>query len=281
LSEQTQEVQTRVTVSSRRLVCTTPWRETAAQNRLAAQLANWFGCLFVRRDDRSLSQVCLDEGVDTVVVADKWPKVYLLEDVETPIFFHPGMAMMRILRMERGETDRLVTAAHLKPGQTVLDCTLGAGADSLALAYALGPEGHVISCEVEPVLERLFSYAKANGFEPYVELGPIADRIDVIQMHHLDWLRSLPNGFADVVYFDPMFRAEALGRSASMDALRGLTHPDALSLETLREAQRVARQAVVVKERPQSGEFHRLGLVPDKPRAKIAYGVWHKGEAFR
>ncbi len=264
---------------ARRLVCTTPWRETAAQRRLADHLAGWFHCRLVRRGDRNLVQICADEGVDTVVVADKWPKVYLLEDPETPVFFHPGMGMMRIQRMERGETDRLVTAARLKPAETVLDCTLGAGSDTLALAYALGPLGRVISCEVEPVLERLFSYAKAHGFEPYTELEALANRIDVVHMHHLDWLRSLPDGFADVVYFDPMFRAESLGRSASMDALRGLTHPEPLSLEAVKEAKRVARQAVVVKERPHSGEFHRLGLVPDKLRAKIAYGVWRKGEA--
>ena len=263
----------------RGIVCTTPWKETKAQRDLADDLSRWFDCPVVRRNDRSILAVCTDEGVETVVVADGVPKVYRKSTPDAPIFFHPGMAFLRIQGMLRGETDRLVRAAGIEPGMTVLDATLGGGTDTLTLAHAVGDGGLVIACEVEPVLFNLFRYAKAHGFAPYSELACLAERIELVGMHHLDWLRGMPDDSADVVYFDPMFRTESLGRSAGMDALRMFTHPDPLSMEAVSEAKRVARQSVIVKERPMSREFRRLGLTVDKPRAKLAYGVWWKGEA--
>ena len=45
-------------------------------------------------------------------------------------------------------------------------------------------------------------------------------------------------------------------------------------MESVREAVRVARKTVVMKEARSSGEFERLGFtLPERGKSKITYGV--------
>ena len=90
---------------------------------------------------------------------------------------------------------------------------------------------------------------------------------------HLDYLRSLPSGSRDIVYFDPMFR-DPLHDSAAIGSLRDLANGSALSAESVEEAKRVARKTVVLKEKRGSTEFARLGFTElARGNAKTSYGV--------
>lgn len=258
------------------VICTTPVKGEVTALGHAVELSEWFGCRFVPRKRRSIHQLLLEEDAMQVIVADTEPRLYHREQPDTPLFFHPGMAMQRTHHLLRGEPDRLISAAQVRHGDTVLDATLGAGSDTLVLAEAVGKTGHVISLEAVPALARLFVWAQRRDFLPYQEVSHLAPRIEVFEVNHVDFLQNLEDDSVDVVYFDPMFQHAITNPSANMDAMRPFTHSGSVTLPAMKEARRVARRCVVVKERPWSGEFERLDLCPDKPRARVAYGVWYK-----
>ncbi|MGZ9224973.1 MAG: tRNA (adenine-N1)-methyltransferase [Anaerolineales bacterium] len=67
------------------------------------------------------------------------------------------------------------------PGQTVLEAGTGSGSMTTALAYAVGPEGHVISYEIKPDVQNLARKNLARfGLDPRVDfkLRDIAEGFD-------------------------------------------------------------------------------------------------------
>jgi hypothetical protein len=83
----------------------------------------------------------------------------------------------------------------------------------------------------------------------------------------------LPDRSVDIVYFDPMFRRPVLSSSA-LRPLRSQAEERPLSEAAVREAVRVARRRVVLKDHRDSGEFERLGFVRRRvSSSKVAYGV--------
>ena len=72
-------------------------------------------------------------------------------------------------------------------------------------------------------------------------------------------MRGQADDSFDAVYFDPMFRHPFM-ESAGIHPLRFLADPRPVSAEAIREARRVARRRVVLKESSKSGEFARLGF---------------------
>ncbi len=235
----------------------------------------WFGVRTVHRKNRSLSRIFCEEHVEVVLVADVQPTWYHVRDPEHPFRFHPGMGLLRLQAMERGEQDRLLAAANIQPGDSVLDATLGLGVDALVLAAGVRDEGHVLACESSWVLARTFVWALQHRFEYEPLVAEALARVQVHEADHLEVLAKLPDESVDVVYFDPMFR-KPTDKTTPLDAIRPFAEPQPLREDAWRQAQRVARRAVVMKERPGSGEFDRFGLVPDKRRGRFAYGVWRK-----
>jgi tRNA (adenine57-N1/adenine58-N1)-methyltransferase len=74
----------------------------------------------------------------------------------------------------------ILTSMSIGPGQTVLEAGTGSGSMTVALAYAVGPQGHVATYEKRPEFQNL---ARKNlerlGLDARVEfkLGDIADSI--------------------------------------------------------------------------------------------------------
>lgn len=257
-----------------RVVVTTPWSQTPESWLLAGELSEWFGCERVLRNARSIVKVCEDEGVDACLIADKVPKLYHSFAPDKALYFHPGMAMQRLLNLRRGQPDRLLTAAGVKSGDTIVDATLGLGTDALILAAGAGPAGRVESVENSEPLAKLFSYAIHTSREQTEWIQPLLERIHVHLMDHVSFLKCLETDSVDIVYFDPMFR-DRTRQPSNADALRQYADPRELSKKTMREAVRAARRCVVVKERVSSGVFERFGLEPDKRRTRFSYGVLH------
>src|SRR5256885_973796 len=81
-------------------------------------------------------------------------------------------------RARRGEPDPLLTAAGLRPGETVLDATLGLGGDALLAAHATGTK--VIGLEIDPLLGA-FTQAGLRRMPGH--------GIEVVKADHRDWLR--------------------------------------------------------------------------------------------
>ncbi|WP_035462034.1 class I SAM-dependent methyltransferase [Alicyclobacillus macrosporangiidus] len=264
-------------IDSFSLVCVTPWNASPAAVARTEALAEWFACPRVPRKRRSLARIFADEGVEGVLVAEDPPRLYHRTRPNEPFFFHPGVARPRLAALAHGIPDRLLRVAGICPGDVIVDATLGTGADSLVLAAGAGPAGRVIAIESSFVLAKLFTWAQQQRGHGYPGIDRLLERIDVQWGHHAELLASMPAGSADVVYFDPMFRNPIVDEDGNIEHARPWTDPRPISDEAWNEAQRVARRCVVLKERPQSDQFARFGLTPDKSRAKIAYGVWKKG----
>jgi hypothetical protein len=200
------------------------------------------------------------------------------------LFFHPGMALLRLGACLQGRTDRYVEICGLTPGSRVLDLTLGLGADALLAAWAVGDTGQVTALEKVPLIHALTRDGLQNlrHLEPqgtsglkqktWAELVRAAGRIETCCLDHTEFLRTQATGSFDVVCLDPMFR-RPVAASEAMGKLRWFAGCEPLSAVTIREACRVARRRVVLKERRGSGEFARLGFRELPGNGRTAYGV--------
>ncbi len=251
-------------------------RYTEANRALAARTAKSLGILNVPRGNDSLEELRSTYGVDAVLVARQG--LLTLVTAEGELFFHPGMAHLRIKNLLLGHGDHLVRALGLTEGLHVLDCTLGTGADAIVESFAVGESGRVTALESNALIAAVIADGLAHALGDNYEMHAAMRRIQVHHADALTFLRAAAEDSYDVVYFDPMFR-RPLHESAGMNALRGLADPRALTEETIAEARRVARCRVVMKERRESAEFARLGFteITGGRYSRIAYGVMELG----
>src|SRR5205814_10498223 len=86
----------------------------------------------------------LPDGTFLVLGGDGWT----LRDPTGALRFSEGLARLRIKRLEAGEDDDvLMKLCELKPGDHVLDCTFGLGADAQVCAHVVGARGRVVGIE--------------------------------------------------------------------------------------------------------------------------------------
>jgi len=172
------------------------------------------------------------------------------------------------VRARRGEPDPLVRAANLRAGDLVLDATLGLASDALIAAHAT--QRAIVALEASPVLAAFV----AAGLRRLPAPGRlVANLIEVRCADHRAVLREMPDRSVDVVLFDPMFRSAAES-GALFDLVRAFAEHAPLAGETLREARRVARRGVLVKDAPPGIELARLGLqpLPTRRSPRIVFG---------
>ncbi|MCR2802905.1 class I SAM-dependent methyltransferase [Paenibacillus soyae] len=237
--------------------------------RLGAEL----GAAVVPRRGLSVRKLLEASGDSRVIiVTDSETRFYEHPD-ESPLYFHPSMAFIRVKRLRKGESDPLLAVSHCRPGDSVIDCTAGMAADSLVFSYGVGEAGKVTALESEPVLCALVREGLAAYESGLPDVDAAMRRIRLLNENHAEYLAAQPDDSADIVYFDPMFRQPIL-ESAAIGAFRTLANMDALTAEVVEQAKRVARKAVVMKENGKSGEFQRLGFERSRfNTSKIAYGV--------
>jgi len=254
---------------------TTSRQADPASWRHAVEWAARLDVRAVPRAGRSLPTLCRAEGVEgALVLSPERPPTFMPADGGAGYYYHPGMALTRIRNLENGLGDPMVTAMALRPGDAVLDCTLGRAADALVASFVVGPAGRVVGVESSPLIAELTIHG-LQTYEPAREgLTPAFRRIEACRGDHLDFLRAAVDRTFDVVCFDPLFE-EPVEASSGMEPFRPLADSQPLQLEAVAEARRVARRVVVIKERPQAGLWARLQvdrLVAGKG-SSIAYGV--------
>jgi SAM-dependent methyltransferase len=251
-----------------RLFATSAFAPDAALLREAQAVAARQGLPLWPRRHRSLVEVARAAGADALLVVGRRQVALFLDGAEHR--WQPGMGELRARRLRQGErvtADPFLAAARLSPGESVLDCTLGVGADALVAAEAVGPGGRVVGLEAVPALAAL----AAEGLRRHP--GPAAARILVRCQEAEAALRALPDRSFDLVAFDPMFRhPRAQARSFDLVRLLGDTRP--LTVEALEQARRVARRAVLVKDGSPGWDLVRLGLepLPSSRGAERLYG---------
>ncbi|ACX53003.1 protein of unknown function DUF548 [Ammonifex degensii KC4] len=256
-----------------KLVVTTSYQPTPDQEEKAHDWARLLGVEYVPRRRESLKKIATACGAEGVLVVRQEGPVLVGEGGEE-LFFHPGTALLRLRNLWQGKGDPLIEAMALTPGESVLDCTLGLGSEALVVSFFLGPSGRVVGVEKVPVIALLVREglkALASSSSPLAEA---ASRIEVVVADHLDYLKALPEESFDVVYFDPFFQ-QPVKAAVNLAPLRYFGSREALRPEAIKEALRVARRRVVLKERKGSAEFARLGFreIIAGRQARVAYGV--------
>lgn len=223
----------------------------------AHDIAKSLGMPYVRRS-RNAPLSSLLERADTVMVV-RGDGIYL-EDAEGGFRFSPGMAHVRIRRIDDGveeQPDGILVAGDIREGDSVLDCTLGLAQDALVLARAVGTNGRVRGVEKS---FPLYAMVK-TGLERRHEYSPKSCRIETVNADAREYLKAQPDGSVDVVYFDPMFDRPQKAQPAFALLRRHAEHAP-LDEEILRDAQRVARRWVVIKDAQRRTELTRLKLEP-------------------
>lgn len=254
------------------MIITTGQKENPTLIEKAKQLSERLQLPFVGRKDRSIEKLYNDLQTDQLLVVLKETVKWYRKGHESPFFFHPGLSVVRIKRLLRGDNDIMIQACQIKPGDSFLDCTLGLAADAIVASYAAGENGRVVGVESEPLIAFLVEMGLKH-VEEFPELDRAARQIEVLQGHHLDILASLPDRSFDVVYFDPMFR-QGIKESTSLQLLRNYANAAPLLPAVIDQAIRVAKKRVVLKERKISAEWERLGFrMMKRENMGIAYGI--------
>lgn len=254
-----------------RVVVTTPLRPSPEEEAAGLAAAGRYGLPFVARGGRALSRVIAAAGVDGALVLSATRSVLSAGGAEHA--WSPGMGFLRMKRhldaRARGrppaphDRDPFLEAADVRPGDRILDCTAGLGADALVASAAAGPSGGVVGLESAAALAAWTGEGlRRLGAEP-------ARRVEIVHADHAAWLATAPARSFDVVVFDPMFR-HARAEPSGFDVVRRLADPRPLAAEALSEARRVARRWVVVKDGAPGWDLARLGLTP-LPSARGAH----------
>jgi 16S rRNA (guanine1516-N2)-methyltransferase len=254
-----------------RIAVTTPLRPTPDEESDARAAAARHGFAYAPRGSRSVARAATEAGADGVLLLSARRATLVASGEEHA--WSPGMGALRAKRVSRGlahpdaatttDRDPFHEAADLRPGDTVLDCTLGLGADALVAAVAVGATGRVVGIESSPVLAAWVTEGLArSGIEE-------AGRIEVRTGDHAAILSVLPERSFDVVVFDPMFR-HPRAEPGGFDVVRRLADARPLELDAVTRARRVARRWVVVKDGAPGWDLARLGLTP-LPSARGAH----------
>lgn len=237
-------------------VTTAPRPDPALAGRARAVAAR-HGIPCLERGARALPSLAAEAGAEALLVLGR--EVALWVDGRRRRY-DPGMGVLRARRLLSGErgrpsVDSFLAAAALRPGESVLDCTLGLGADALVAAAAVGERGRVVGLEASPLLAALVE--EGLRLHPH----PAARRVEVHLADHSAFLSACRERTFDVVAFDPMFRYPR-AQVPSFDLVRRLGDPRPLAPEALARARRVARRCVVVKDGAPGWDLARLGLEP-------------------
>ncbi|MFT3914813.1 MAG: class I SAM-dependent methyltransferase [Anaeromyxobacteraceae bacterium] len=246
-----------------RFAVTTPLRPSPAEEAAAADAARRHGVAYAPRGNTGLGVVRSAAGVEALLVLSRTRSLLVIDGEAHP--WSPGMGALRVKRLRDvaagrappGGTrrDPFLEACALRPGDHVLDATLGLGADALVAAEAVGPGGRVIGVERAPALAAWVD----EGLRRLDD--PAASRVEVRAGDHAAVLAGLPTASVDVVVFDPMFR-HARAEPGGFDVVRRLAEPAPIDSGSVSAARRVARRWVVVKDGAPGWDLARLGLTP-------------------
>ncbi|MBP2635905.1 MAG: rsmJ [Firmicutes bacterium] len=255
------------------LIVTTAQQTIPCISRQAEEIAKRLAVPFIPRKHSSLAALKEQYGINQLIVATANGPV-----VHTPAgeyFFHLSMAELRIKNIVNGNHDHMVTAMNLRTGMSVLDCTLGLATDAIVASFVTGETGRVVGLESSPIITVVADYGLQHFVvDSEVDITSALRRVKVENADYSERLQAVADNTFDIVYFDPMFR-EPIFKSSNVNPIRSLANMQPLTAEAIRQACRVAKEKVVVKEAAGSSEFARLGIttVVGGKYSSINYGI--------
>lgn len=257
------------------LLVTTALKPMAGLDDQARALAAELDATYVPRQNRSLPAFLAEHPEADRALVVQTARLVLVDRDGWEFFFHPNMAYVRLATILRGGYDPLVEATDLRPGDTVLDGTLGFGAEAIVCAHVVGADGAVDGVEAVPEMGVVVRDGLGRFKTAKAIVNAAMRRVRVVHLGaHLDYLRACPDDRYDVVTLDPFFDTP-LGAEEALSNLRAFGDHRPLDPLAVVEAQRVARRRVVVKSARWSPLLDTLGIDErvGGRTAKVVYGV--------
>lgn len=253
-------------------IVTTGRKFSADTKKLAEITADKLSLKFVERENFSTDALKKIYGAENILIA-KNNSLNLITDCGE-LFFHPNIAHLRIKNLRNNLGDRLISAGEISDGMKILDCTLGLGSDAIVESFAVGSTGKVIALEKNPVLAEIVRHGMKNFSADNENILSAMRRVEIITTDYFDYLKTAEKNSFDVVYFDPMFR-KPIYKSSGIKMIRAVAEKNSVNIEAVREACRVAKNFVVLKENSRSEEFERLGfkIAEGGKYSSISFGV--------
>ncbi|MGG0644461.1 class I SAM-dependent methyltransferase [Sporosarcina gallistercoris] len=258
-----------------RVVISTAGRPDAFSQARASAAKQALGYEVIPRSKRSVEALMATYESDVLIAGKERYELYRRSMCE-PFFFHPDTAAFRLKRLMKGETDPLIEACQLAPGNSFLDCTLGLATDCIVASFAVGVSGEVKGIEADPDVAFITAAGLAQ-FEPkFQELQDSMRRISVMQGTAISVLSKIPDHSWDVVYVDPMF-TQTIAESTSFAPLKQVGVQGGLTEDWVAEAIRVAGKRVVVKAHFKDTVFEQFDFTRIKrPNTKFHFGYIEK-----
>lgn len=230
------------------------------------------GFPFVPRNRKGLGILAEENHADGIIVWEKQGPILYVKNEK--FFFHPSMAKNRIAFYRKmNRPDLMIQACQLEKGDSFLDCTLGLGADSIVAAY-FSPTGRITGLEHQTAVACIIRWGMKLYQSRMPWLEEAVKRIEVINQDHKVYLSTLADNTYDLVYFDPMFQKPLLN-SQAISPLRKLADHAPLEADTIKQACRVAKKRVVMKDLSTGQELERLGFtkIEGSKHNRLAFGV--------
>ncbi|HEL1620792.1 TPA: class I SAM-dependent methyltransferase [Streptococcus suis] len=227
----------------------------------ARRIASELGIEYKERKKQSVGKML---GTYEAVMVLYKDKLILEQRGGQVLFFHPDTAMLRI----KSGRDPLLELLG-KEKQSIIDCTMGLGSDSIVLASA----GHrVTALESSKLVHFIVSRGLQDFDSGLQEVNRAMKSIQTIWTDSLTYLKGQKDKSVDVIYFDPMFSQE-ITESDNLDGLKPFANYSALSEEFLVEAKRVARRKIIIKAHFRDQAFEKFGFRRHiRPNQKFHYG---------
>ncbi|MGT2929093.1 class I SAM-dependent methyltransferase [Streptococcus dentasini] len=243
-------------------IVTTSLRQDQSLVQQAKKLAQKFSVTYVERRKRSLKQLLADYRTVLMIYQDQLVLTY---SDGSQLYFHPDTAMLR----SKAAHDPLVNLLAPAP-KSVLDTTMGLASDSIVMAAA----GHqVTALEVNPLIHLIVSHGLQTFKTANDRLNRAMRSIKTFNQEALSYMNQLPSKSVDTVYADPMF-SHRITESSNLNGLIPLVDFRGLSEPFIQEAQRVARQSIIIKAHFRDDSFERFGFVRQiRPNQKFHYGI--------
>ncbi len=230
-----------------RVAVTTSVNPRLSLETQARQIAAELHAVYIPRQGRPLPDLFAASKADRLLLAGADHLRLRDRATGSEYFFHPNLFQVRGSNVRRGEPDHFLEATGLRPGDTLLDCTLGFASEASLAALIVGDTGQVVGLESVPELALMTHQGLQTFRLAGAELQAALRRVQVVTANSGDYLARRETGSFDVVYFDPFFDHRLSGSEASVSPLFVFGNPAPLDPIAVREACRVARRRVVIK----------------------------------
>lgn len=254
---------------STNIIVTTKINPTYEEELHAKELAYNLNYKFFTRGNNTLNFLIKRYNALAAVVAEL-ENIRLVYNKQS-YGFHPNMAQLRVDSLKKGYKDRFIEIAQITPGDNILDCTCGLASDAIVSSYVVGVKGSVTALEASPILAKIVDYGLKSYNHKKTEITEAMRRIKLVNIDYVNFLPKLESNSWDIVYFDPMFES-TFSEAQGIDIVRSLATYNLPTLEILKEAERVAKRRVIIKDGAPGTLLKKLNIPIVSKSKKIWYG---------